>query len=79
MKYYAQFFGLSAIDKSKIIEACGDRAVIILDGRCNRQWMLETAARECKKRGFVAWQLHSGDFRQSQKISPIIEIDKVQA
>ena len=71
MKYYAQFFIRAATDKTRIIEGCGDRAVIILDGRITKKLMGEIAAEECKKRGFVAWQIHSGDFRQSKPISQI--------
>ena len=71
MKYFAQFFHRSAIDENRIIEACGDRAVIILDGRCTKQWMGQIAAEECKKRGFVAWQVHAGNFRESKPISQI--------
>jgi hypothetical protein len=71
MKYYAQFFIRSAIDKNRIIEGCGDRSVIILDGRITKKLMGEIAAQECKKRGFVAWQIHSGDFRKSQPISQV--------
>ena len=71
MKYFAQFFTRSAIDSNRIIEACGDRSVIILDGRCSKQWMGETASAECAKRGFVAWQIHKGDFRDSKPISQV--------
>ena len=71
MKYYAQFFIRSAIDNNRIVEGCGDRAVIILDGRITKKLMGEISATECKKRGFVAWQIHQGDFRQSKPVSGI--------
>lgn len=71
MKYFAQFFTRSAIDQNRIVEACGDRGVIILDGRMSKQSMGEVAARECVKRGYVAWQVHQGDFRQSKAISQV--------
>jgi hypothetical protein len=71
MKYFAQFFIRSAIDNDKIIEGCGDRAVIILDGRITKKLMGEISAHECQKRGFVAWQIHEGDFRESKPISQI--------
>jgi hypothetical protein len=71
MKYYAQFFIRSAIDNNRIVEGCGDRAVIILDGRITKKLMGEISAQECKKRGFVAWQIHQGDFRQSKPVSGI--------
>lgn len=71
MKYFAQFFIRSAIDHNKIIEGCGDRSVIILDGRITKKLMGEISAAECQKRGFVAWQIHEGDFRQSKPISQV--------
>jgi len=71
MKYYAQFFIRSAIDNSRIVEACGDRAVIILDGRITKKLMGEIAAAECEKRGYVAWQIHQGTFINSKPVSQI--------
>jgi hypothetical protein len=71
MKYYAQFFIRSAIDNNKIVEGCGDRSVIILDGRITKKLMGEISAQECQKRGFVAWQIHQGDFRESKPVSGI--------
>lgn len=71
MKYFAQFFIRSAIDHNKIVEGCGDRSVIILDGRITKKLMGEISAQECLKRGFVAWQIHHGDFRESKPISQI--------
>lgn len=71
MKYYTQFFIRSATDNNRIVEACGDRAVIILDGRINKKLMGEISAQECQKRGFVAWQIHQGDFRESKPASGI--------
>jgi hypothetical protein len=73
---YAQFFQHSAIDKSKLIEACGDRAAIILDGRNTTDTHKHIAAHECKNRGFVAYQLHKGDsFTRSNPISQIFKVD----
>ena len=71
MKYFAQFFIRSAIDQNKIVEGCGDRSVIILDGRITKKLMGEISAQECQKRGFVAWQIHEGDFRESKPISQV--------
>lgn len=67
--YYAQFYQRSAVG-DEIIEACGDRSVIILDGRCSKQWMGETAAAECKRRGYLAWRIFKGDaFTRSVPVS----------
>lgn len=67
--YYAQFYQRSAIS-DEIIEACGDRSVVILDGRCSKQWMGETATSECKRRGYLAWRIFKGEsFTRSAPIS----------
>ena len=68
---YAQFYHPSCLD-GKPIEACGDRSVIILDGRQNRKTWKETAQTECKKRGYIGWSLYSGEtFTRSTQISPL--------
>jgi hypothetical protein len=76
MKYFAQFFIRSAIDNNRIVEGCGDRAVIILDGRISKKLMGEIAAQECEKRGFVAWQVHAGNFRESKPVSQVWYVHK---
>lgn len=69
--HYAQFYQKSAIS-DEIIEACGDRSVVILDGRYSRQWMGDTAATECKRRGYVAWRIFKGEtFTRSAPISQL--------
>lgn len=55
---YAQFFRDDG--SGKLAEACGDRSVVILDGRSparHNGW----ADEECRRRGYVAWQLMKGD------------------
>ena len=42
------------------IEACGDRSVIILDGRENPMSHVTIARTECVKRGYVGFTLHMG-------------------
>jgi len=70
---YAQFFHKSAISND-LIEACGDRSVIILDGRSPKQHRGEAGA-ECMSRGYKAWQLMRGPrFTDSQPISEIVEV-----
>lgn len=69
--YYAQFYQRSAVS-DEIIEACGDRSVVILDGRCSKQWMGETAAAECKRRGYLAWRIFRGEtFTRSTPVSSL--------
>lgn len=58
---YVQFYQKSAINEDKIIEACGDRSVIILDGRNTSFTHHSIGEAECRKRGFVAWQVFKGD------------------
>mgnify|MGYP003442407164 CR=1 FL=1 len=66
---YAQFLTKSAISES-LVEACGDRAVIILDGRYSTATNGEIAAKECAKRGYLAWSIYQGDtFTRSRKVS----------
>jgi hypothetical protein len=42
MKYYIQYLEISPIS-GKIYEPCGDRAVVILDGRLNLDSMINAA------------------------------------
>jgi len=71
---YAQFFQPSAIDRTKLIEATGDRSVIILDGRVCRTTHRKWAREECASRGYKAWQLMKGQrFNDSQPISELVE------
>lgn len=58
--YFATFYQPSAIQPDKLIEACGDRAIIILDGREHAATHHSISAAECKKRGYKAYQLHKG-------------------
>ena len=63
---YAQFY----IERNgKLIEPCGDRAVIILDARYRPETNTQIAREECEKRGFVAWSIHRGQFLNSKKVS----------
>lgn len=70
--YYAQFFQRGAVT-GEPIEACGDRSVIILDGRESKNKMHEFAESECNRRGYIGWQLFKGDtFTRSAPISEVI-------
>lgn len=70
---FVQFFNKSAIDPTQIIEACGDRSVVILDGRV-RQDTRESIAHEVGvQRKFVAYQMYKGDsFTRSRPTGPIV-------
>jgi hypothetical protein len=72
---YAQFFQPSATDRTKLIEACGDRSVVILDARFCRTAHRSWAQEECASRGYKAWQLMKGPrFSDSRPISDVVEI-----
>lgn len=57
--YFAQFYQFGAVS-GKPIEACGDRSVIILDGRESRASHNGIALVECRARGYVGYSLHKG-------------------
>lgn len=67
---YAQFYhyGLSG----NLTEACGDRAVVIIDARLRKATVGEIAAEECKRRGYDAWAIFKGEsFTNSVRVSEI--------
>lgn len=46
--------------RGEIVPACGDRAVIILDGRERLATHCAHASTECKRRGYIAWRICRG-------------------
>ncbi len=67
--HYIQFFQKSAISED-LIEGSGDRSVIIVDGRNSWETHFDIAREECKKRGYLAWQVFQGrSFSDSQATS----------
>ncbi len=68
---YAQFYQRGVIT-GNIIEACGDRSVIVLDGRNAPSTLGAIAESECKRRGFVAWRIFRGEsFTRSAPVSQL--------
>ena len=59
MKTYAQFYR-SSPTTNELIEACGDRSIIRLDGRQSQLTHEYLAEQECRNRGYIAWQLIKG-------------------
>lgn len=57
---YVQFYQKSAIS-DELIEASGDRSVIILDGRESRFAQTSIARQACQERGYLAWRLFKGE------------------
>ena len=79
--YYAQFFNHRTYPAgtNEVVEACGDRAVVILDGRMSRTWMATEAERLCRQRKYAAWQLFKGEtFTRSNAISRIYRTEGEQ-
>ena len=60
MKTYAQFYCLSPIT-NELIEGCGDRSIIRLDGRQSQLTHEHLAEQECRNRSYIAWQLIKGE------------------
>ena len=57
------------------IEACGDRGVIIVDGRLNPERIMRIAREECKKRGFVGLRIFRGEsFTRSLPVSTFFSL-----
>lgn len=66
---YIQFFQRSAIDNS-LIEACEDR--VIVDAGLAVWRALQVGESECKRRGYLAWQVFEGSsFTDSIAISHV--------
>jgi hypothetical protein len=57
---YVQFFQKSAISDN-LVEACGTRAVVILDARHTQHRNAVIAGEQCKHRGYLAWQFNRGE------------------
>lgn len=73
---YAQFYqdstGWNGKDFSgtvKLIEACGDRSIIILDGRNGLATHVSLARSECEKRGYKAFSIHRGESFTSSNVT----------
>lgn len=57
---FAQFLHKSAIGP-ELIEASGDRSVVILDGRYSNASNNDIARQECIKRGYLAYSIYKGE------------------
>jgi hypothetical protein len=67
---YAQFYHYDL--SGNLVEACGDRSVVIIDARLKSRTIGELAAEECKKRGYIAWAIFKGEsFTNSVRVSHI--------
>ena len=67
---YIQFFQYDL--SNTLSEGCGDRSVVVVDGRMSPANIGSIAKHECSKRGYVAWQVFQGEsFTRSRPISQI--------
>ena len=67
---YAQFYHYDL--SGNLAEACGDRAVVIIDARLKPTTIGDIATYECKKRGYVAWAIFKGEsFTNSVRVSDV--------
>jgi len=75
--YFIQFYTRSVPNewngyKRNLIEACGDRAVCIIDGRESQTSQEILAVEECKKRNYSGYSIHRGEsFTRNQTIVPV--------
>lgn len=76
MKTYAFFYHFDLA--GKLAEGCGDRAVIQIDGRHNTRTARAVAADECKKRGYIAYQLATGArILAARNVGPLVRVDRL--
>lgn len=79
---FAQFYQMSTgyipgtvppqFGEPKLIEASGDRSVIVLDGRILESFNDHIVLTECKKRGYIGYSIHKGEtFTRSKCIKPM--------
>lgn len=56
----------------QLIPACGDRSVIVVDGRIKKSSIAELAKNEAVKRGFAGYRVHRGEsFTRSVPVSGV--------
>lgn len=75
MKAYVQYYETNCITK-KLHAPCGDRSVVVLDGRNNLATMKSDAIRfnGYRRPKYEAYQIFKGDFRESKAITDIINL-----
>ena len=74
MKYYVQYWSENPIT-GKLYEPCGDRAVVILDGRNNLETMIDDAHRfnGYRRPVYPHFQIMKGDFHHAAPIYSTME------
>ena len=72
---FAEFYQTNLAGKLAL--ACGDRSIIILDGRCTEQTWHTIASHECQMRGYEGYQLRKGrGFTDSKAASGLVIVTK---
>ena len=67
---YAQLYRYDL--SGNLVEACGDRSVVILDARLKPVTNGDIATDECKKRSYDAWAIFKGkSFTNSVRVSEV--------
>lgn len=78
---YIQYFTKSAMDDTKLVETCGNRGVIIIDGRWRISRAIEEAI-ECngKRRPFYeGFQIFEGEsLLRSKPVTDILKIENLK-
>ena len=70
--YFIQFYQRGALTRNRLIPACGDRSVIILDGRETRETHCMIARREQERRGYDGYQIVQGEsFTRARALTPV--------
>lgn len=70
--YFAEFY-TQGVQSGNLIPACGDRAVLILDGRERRDKQIRVALQWGRQHGFEAFQICRGpSFSSGSAISPMV-------
>jgi len=72
MKIFAEFYNSTPYG---LRPACGDRSVIILDGRLKPKSLFAISAFECERRGYAGYQIMRGEsFTRARPISSLYPI-----
>lgn len=70
---FAEFYQTNLAGKLAL--ACGDRSIVIIDGRCSEATRHAIASHECTMRGYEAYQLRKGrGFTDSKAASGLVMV-----
>ena len=80
MKYFIQYWQKSPVT-GELIEVCGDRGVVILDGRCSIKTMIQNAKNYngCRRPFYDAFQIHKGRILQSTPVTEVLPFTRLRS